>query len=347
MLKNLVEKMAQKTFESDTVQRSWQVHAKALAPLLDHVFEHSWAARVRLTGALNTLTRKEPLQAMKQLMELEQKCCKTDNDHAVCFILLGLCFEMDGAPIEMYTCFERAEEYGHSYYLPHLKAAKASFDEGMYQMAAEHYMKAAVFLEQSKGEQTPAALPVAYAGCAGCHVMMHRLKEAEALLEAARKAAPDARGIAVMEALYHAAKQEPDETNASLSLARRQGLLPDDTEAMVTAVLGGTHPHFFTQPINEEQIPRFWQWVEEQLPALQQHTAKGNIEKLFRLLQEQLLTIFPEGLGKADCVLEKTEDGLHLIFFHGHSRTLEHGYQKMLEACPEPLRRKLSLKVEA
>lgn len=346
MLNNMMEKMAKKAFESNEVQKSWQVHAQAFSPLLEEAFEHSYTARVHLTNALNHLSRRQLERAMELLNKLEP-FCKTDADHAARYVFIGLCYEMSGARYEMCSCYQKAGKYGNSFYLPYLKVAKSAFEDKMYQLAAAQYLRGAVLLEEQQGAQTPVVLPAAYTGCAVCHVMMHNLKEAEAYLQAARKVSQDARGIATVAAIFHAAKQEPEQANAMLETARQQRALPPETESMVTDILSGTHPHFFAQPINEAQIPVFWQWFEEQLPTLEKLTAEGEGDELLRMMEPQLLSLFPVGMERPEYGVEATENGLHITLCHCYSRTVEQGYQALLRACPEALHGRVAFTLEA
>ena len=67
----LVEKMAEKAFESEAFQKSWQMHERAFGPILLPAFTDSMAARVHLTNALNHISRRETDRGIELLEKID------------------------------------------------------------------------------------------------------------------------------------------------------------------------------------------------------------------------------------------------------------------------------------
>ena len=70
---SLAEKLAKKSFESDAIQKSWQVHLQMFGPILEPAFAGSYQARVHLTAALNHISTRDLKAGLVQYIQQIQK----------------------------------------------------------------------------------------------------------------------------------------------------------------------------------------------------------------------------------------------------------------------------------
>ena len=75
----LADKLAKKTFESETIQKNWRGHMLAFGPLLEQAFEENYQAKVHLTAALNYISRRD-VKAGFEKLKILSKYCKCDAD---------------------------------------------------------------------------------------------------------------------------------------------------------------------------------------------------------------------------------------------------------------------------
>ena len=66
----LAEKLARKIFQSRAFQRGWNVHVQAFGPILEPAFAEDYPARIRLSAALNLLSRQKLAEALQKLQAL-------------------------------------------------------------------------------------------------------------------------------------------------------------------------------------------------------------------------------------------------------------------------------------
>ena len=143
------EKLARKSFESAAIQKSWQVHIQAFGPILEPAFTDNYQARIDLTAALNYISNREVDKGLKKL-QLIENACSTDEDRAALLFCMGLCFEMANSKDDMVAYYREAGNYGHGFYLPYLKIAKAAQNDAAFEIAEENYKKAIQFFNKQR-----------------------------------------------------------------------------------------------------------------------------------------------------------------------------------------------------
>ena len=123
------------------LEYSWEVHRQAFGPILEPAFVENKQVRILLINALNHISRRETKRGMELLKEIQPHCIY-DEDKAAWTFFVGLCFEMAGARDQMLEWYEKACQYGHRFYLPYLKLAKAAHTAAKFEKAKAFYVTA-------------------------------------------------------------------------------------------------------------------------------------------------------------------------------------------------------------
>ncbi len=180
--KPLVEKMAEKAFESEAFQKSWQMHERAFGPILLPAFTDSMAARVHLTNALNHISRRETGRGI-ELLEKIEPACQNDADHAAWNFFMGLAYEMAGDLEGMGKWYAFAIDYRPPFYLPYLKLAKYQHQKGALDASEKNFEKAIMCLQNAeKTEQNTVILASTYANFAATLVHLKDYARAKEML---------------------------------------------------------------------------------------------------------------------------------------------------------------------
>lgn len=120
----LAEMIARKAFHSPNVQQSWQGHMQAFAPILEPAYADCYTAKIHIINILNKISRGD-VNGAKEVMETLVKSCGNDAeaDKALLCFMQGLCHEVTGSKMGMFSQYTQAGYHGHHFYLPHLKCA--------------------------------------------------------------------------------------------------------------------------------------------------------------------------------------------------------------------------------
>lgn len=241
----ITEQIAEKSFKSASIQKSWMIHMNAFQPILEPAFVESYAARVHLTAALNYISRRDSKNGLKKLRILE-KMCVNDADKAAWLFFMGLCFEMIGEEEQTMAYYQQAGEFQHQFYLPYLKVAKSAHNDGMFDVAEEHYWKAIhCFDEKELDHGSKVILASAYTNLASCLTMMHRYEEAEQMIVLSEKTLAKQPGREATKAIIYAAlKKEEQVATALLALEEEYPSMVSEIKKMTNEILAGTHPQF-------------------------------------------------------------------------------------------------------
>lgn len=205
---SFADKLAKKSFENAQFQKSWAVHMQAFGPILEPAFAEDYQAKIHLTAALNHLSTKNTAQALPKLQILE-KHIETDEDRTAWLFFMGLYHEISGDADQMLSYYTWANLYGHSFYLPYMKAAKFFLSKRAFDRAAENYRAAIDCLNAAApGPQTALLQGSAYANLASCMIGLQCYDEAETALENSRKFCPNLPGRDGVEAILQSARGE-------------------------------------------------------------------------------------------------------------------------------------------
>lgn len=336
----LADKLAKKTFLSDEFQKSWQAHMQAFGPVLEPAFQEDYQARIHLTAALNLISRQKVQEGYDKLGAMKDRC-QTNADKACWLFCLGVCFEMAGMTGDMVACYGQMEQFGHRFYLPHMKLAKF-YQQGCRYDKAEEQFLAAIRCFEGKGPDAGERriLSSAYTSLATCLTMMHRYEEAEAALETSRQLYPGAPGRSAASAVLYAVRGEQKLLEDSLSVLRQHApeIYPE-VEAMTRRIQAGTDELFCPLEPEAETVSAFWTWFAEQERELAALVAEEEYDEVIDAFEEQLARVFPyvkEELRIGILLDQKEQYGLCLPDYFAVSLT--HGYRILLEACPEGLK---------
>ncbi|MBQ2854938.1 MAG: hypothetical protein IJE81_05640 [Oscillospiraceae bacterium] len=335
---SMADKLAQKSFNSPEIKKSWAVHMQAFGPILKPAFAEDYQARVHLCAALNHISNKNLPQALLKLNGL-QKRLVTEADKAAFLFCMGLFCETAGKKEEMVALYTQCNEFGHKFYLPYLKVGKFHLDTCSYDEAEASYRSAiGCFTATGLSDQEKLILSSAYTNLASCLVMMHRYGEAEAALTTSRSLCPDAPGRAAPEAALHAVRGEKEQVEACLSILSAHA--PAAYEAIKKStdkILAGTDPLFFAVPVEEEKIAAFWAWFADASDDLHKKLDAQEYESAISAIAGHLLEAFPFLEEPPYVALGKNEKGYVIQLKDMYAIGISKAYTWLLDACTEEI----------
>jgi len=226
------------------LRQSWEVHRQAFGPILEPAFAENQQVRILVINALNHISRREIKRGMELLKELQPHCIY-DEDKAAWTFFVGLCFEMGGAREQMLDWYEKAGKFGHRFYLPYMKIAKAAHSSARYEKAVRNYITAIdCLLEMQEKDRDETILGSAYTNLTSCLTMLHRYPEGERAWLSAQNY-PLQPGAEATGAILYAAMGHRDKADALiLRLRETRPQWAAQTEEMTRQILNGTHPAF-------------------------------------------------------------------------------------------------------
>lgn len=332
------EKKAEKTFFGADMQKNWASHLKNYGPILKPAFPENYQAKVLLCGALSHITTKNQPQALLKLNSL-QKYLVTDADKAAFFFAMGLFCEYAGKFDEMAGLYTQANDLKHSFSLPYLKVGKYELDRHNYGKAENCYRNAIRCLVASMDPKEKQLLATAHTNLASCLIMMHRCAEAEAALDASRKASPMVPGRSAPEAILHALKGETAPMLSSLeSLKTMAPFAYDSIKKSTDRILAGTEPQFFVLPVDTDWITAFWNWFLAEEADLKQKLDKEDYDIVMRAISTKLLASFPFLEEPPYVAIGKNEKGYVIQLKDLYADSVTHAYKLLLDACPEEIK---------
>lgn len=241
-----MENMSNEAFDKakESLEFSWEVHRQAFGPILEPAFVENQQVRVPLIAALNHISRREVKRGLEILQSLKEHCIY-DEDKAAWTFFVGLCFEMAGQKEQMLRWYEEAGKFGHRFYLPYLKIAKAEHNGGQFEKALNYYALAITcLLEMREEDKDEVIIGSAYTNMTACLTMLYRFEEAEKAWETA-KYYPQQPASAATAAILYAAMGKVDDCAAYIKeLEGQMPALVPQIKMMTQQILRGEHPHF-------------------------------------------------------------------------------------------------------
>lgn len=319
----------QSSFDKEAFQRSWEFYSKIYGPILEPAFKDDSHARVKIISALNRMYGKDLNKAIEHLEDIRECCCY-DADWAAWSFFVGLCFDMARDTEHMLHCYNACVSYEPKFYLPYLKLAVQEHRNADFDAAAEHYMTALEYLgEMEASQRVNDGVELAYSSLISCLTMMHRYREAEALL---KQAGVGSASFAAVGAMLYAAMG--NKQKAEVQLARLE--IQDAEQAaqsreMVQDILNGKHPHFHSLPVDGEKIAEFWKWFGSN---------EANIDT--ENIGQQLWEVFDFLEREAAVQIEERK----IVFKDSYAMSLQLGYGKLIAACPDSLKENWSFSIE-
>lgn len=336
---SIADKLAQKSFASPEIKKSWAVHTKAFGPILKPAFAEDYQARVHLCAALNHISNKNFPQALLKLNGL-QKHLVTDADKAAFFFAMGLFCEYAGKYDEMAALYSQANDLKHRFYLPYLKVAKYQMDGCSYGEAEQNYRAAiGCFNATGSDDQDKLILGSAYTNLASCLIMMHRYEEGEAALETSRSFVPVAPGRAAPEAILHAVRGEKDQVESCLATLKAHAPAAyDSIKKSTDKILAGTEPQFFAVPLDDEKVAAFWTWFGGCEGELKEKLDKQDYDTVMAAIGDHLLEAFPFLEERPYTALGKNDSGYVIQLKDLYAVGIIDAYNKLVDACPDDIK---------
>lgn len=241
-----MENMSNEAFDKakESLEFSWEVHRQAFGPILEPAFVENQQVRVPLIAALNHISRREVKRGLEILQSLKEHCIY-DEDKAAWTFFVGLCFEMAGQKEQMLRWYEESGKFGHRFYLPYLKIAKAEHNGGQFEKALNYYALAiSCLLEMREEEKDEVILGSAYTNMTACLTMLYRYEEAEKAWQTAQQY-PQQPASAGTAAILYAAMGKEDACTAYIKkLEGQMPALVQQIKIMTQQILRGDHQHF-------------------------------------------------------------------------------------------------------
>ena len=336
--RNFVDKMAEKTFNSSAIQKSWQIHMAAFGPILENAFVGDYASRIHLGAALNNISRKEIPQALDKLRKI-QKECHTDSDKAAWLFFAGLALEMGGDPQQAVSLYRNANEFRHRFYMPYLKVAKLAHSDGMFDIAEENY-RAAIDCFQATGldSQAKTILTSAYCNLATCLIMMRRFEDAENALVLSRQLMPENPARSATEAVLCAVLGQEEEVNKHLSVL--ESYYPpalEQTAREIRDILEKKHIQFYPVPMEDGAVAGFWNWFTENEAFFREKLAQKDFDSVLEPMTAQLKQLFPFVQREPDFGILIEETHFLVEFADCYAVSLQNGYETLLRHRPAEL----------
>lgn len=317
---------------SEALKRSWETHRQAFGPILEPAFLADIQTRTVLVAALNHLSRRQVREGLELLKPLGQQC-RTDADRAAWTFFVGLAFEMAGAGEQMLKWYLDAGKYGHRFYLPYMKLAKAAHASARFEDAGKWYAIAYECLKEQK-DADHQLLAAAATNLVSCLTMLHRYADAEIIWQEAQRY-PLRPGASATAAMLYAAMGDRRRTEECMETLRKEyPQWVSQTMGATELILRGAHPHFSEVPLEEEALLRFWERFRE-LEALPD-------DSFSRQLAQELRSAFP--FLERDILPER--EGKRIVFRDNHAIGLRHGLTQLIRLCPVDIRRSWAFAIE-
>jgi len=322
---------------NEILRHSWEVHRQAFGPILEPAFAENEQARIRLTAALNHISRREVKQGFDMLQSLKGDCLY-DADRAAWFFFMGLCFEMAGEQKQMTACYCKAAEFGHRFYLPYLKVARFAHLQADFDLAEQNYrIGIECLLEMDEDERENTVLASAYTNLCSCLTMMHRYDQAEQALSKAAQL-PVQPASAATAAILYAAMGQSDKTALCIAqLEHQRSELAQQTKEMTAQIMAGEHPHFSPVLFENEGIPLFWQWFVRNEMALYCLPNQEEYRKVYEALAEWMQKLFPFLERQPRLTIRQQEGKWELLLSDRYAVGLNFGFLRLLAARPKEL----------
>lgn len=334
----LAENVARTSFESSAIQKSWETHIQAFGQILEPAFVDNYQARLHLTAALNFISNYE-LQRGLDKLQLIENVCSTDADKAAWLFCIGLCMERANRREDMIAYYQEAGKYGHKFYLPYLKTAKAAHNDAVFEIAEENYLKAIQCLRDDKiAEQKNVILGSVYTNYASCLTMMHRYEEAEEALKKSIGILPEQKGRTATEAILAAAKGNTEKAHYYTEVtAAEMPAFYEHTKKIVNEILEKRHPHFSVITLAKGSIDAFWDWFVSNEVILLKKLELNDYDTVFQMIQSKLKELFPFMERNLEIGIEPRGKFYQITFADFFMISLEHGYKELIEMAPKSL----------
>ncbi len=336
---SFADKIAKKTFESDSFQKSWQVHMQAFGPILAPAFQEDYQTLVHLAAALNKISRRDIKGGFEKLKQI-QKNCETDADKAAWSFFVGLCFEMAGDRERMSELYQDANSFGHSFYLPYLKIAKKEHNDGLFGIAEENYRKAISCLEgNSVDQKSKVILSSVWTNLCACLTMMHELLAAEQALEMSKSISDSQPGRNAVEAILRAAMGQAERVEELLAaVAAESQPMMEQTRKATDDILSGKHPHFHAIPFETAPLDDFWRWFESNRTELEEKLSRQEYVDVITAVCDALKPLAPFTEREPEFGIMPMDGCYRLELVDFHVIALHEVYEELIRRMPETVK---------
>lgn len=332
--KTIADKIAEKTFYSNEIQKSWTIHEAAFGPILTPAFQDDYQAKVAVCAAFNLISNRKLKEALKKV-ETIKKFIETDADKALWLFMMGIIFEFAGAHDEMIQCYYECNSFNHNFHLPYLKIAKDATNTSL-DVACDAYENAIRCLKKQdvnlNGIKT--ILGSTYTNYASACIMKHEYDYAKELLDQSIEILPTLEGRDCTIAIYYAVTNNKEKAYAHLEKAINFPTY-QATKAIIEDIINHKHFQFDAFEIDQHAINHFWNWFNENESILVNHLKHQENDIVIETINDHLKEVF-------SCIKQDLQFGImiedntyQLEFCDNYAVTLTKGYEKIIQSAPE------------
>lgn len=225
--------------------------------------------------------------------------------------------------------------------------AKLAYNDGVFDVAENNYRAGiGCFDEANLDEQGRTIVASAYTNLASCLTMKRCFEEAEECFAVSRRFLPKQPGRETAEAVLFAACGQGEKALELLETTADLGIeMVKAAKTIVDNILNGTHPHFCGMEIEDACVSAFWNWFAETQNHFLQLIQQEKYEEVIAAIQPELKKVFPFMEREAEIGLSPDLNKCQVTFADFYMVSLERGYAKLIEACPEAVAKKWKFEI--
>ena len=330
--KTIADKIAETSFYSNEMQKSWLVHVSAFGPILKPAFVDDYQAKVHVCTVLNLISNKKLQEALKKLEGLK-RFIETDADKALYLFMMALIFEFAGMQDQMLSCYSECNSYKHDFYMPYVKVAKLA-QNACIDAAVSNYEEAIRCLHQDElNLGTKPILGSVYTNYASALIMKHDLEKAKEMLEKSIEILPELNGREATLAIYYAASKNKDMAIDTLNTIDNQQLFIH-TKQVVYDILENKHFQFNEFEIDDIKIKAFWNWFNDNEEELRKNIQNQNHEVVINEISKHLNDIFNFLEKEVEFGIAIDSDKYQLEFCDNYAVAVNKGLEILLSQSP-------------
>lgn len=338
--------IAKKTFESKKIQDSWKVHVQTFGSILEKAFKEDYKTRIDVCAALNLISNRKLQEGYNKVNKLYD-ACKCDDDYALFYFMMGLCFELANQQSEMASAYMKCCEYEPSFYMPYIKTAKYTQQINEYDLAANFYEKGInILTQQEQNEQNKVLIASTFVNYASCLTMMHQYELAQELMNKSKQMKPVMMARCVSEATLNAALGKKAEYEACLKQVQVEvPQIYEHVKKESDAIINGKNPHFNEIDPKQEDINAFWEWFKNHHEELYLSYMTKDERKYPVELIKKLNEVMPYLDKPIEYNVDFKDDKVMIILYDGYNRSKTHGLIQLFNSVPKDLKANFNFEV--
>ncbi len=338
--------LSKKAFESKKIQESWKVHQNAFGPILNDAFKEDYKTKIDVCAALNMISNRKLQEGYQKVTSLYDKC-QCNEDYALFYFMLGLCFEMANQKEDMASAYLKCCEYEPNFYLPFNKAAKFMHEIGEYEIAAGCYQKGLDILTLLEDNiQNKTLIASTLVNFATCFTLMHEYEMAKELFDKSKLLHEVMVGRSGSEAMLYAALKDEEQMKCCLEKVKVETpQIYEHIKKESEMILNNKNPHFTNLDVDLKAVETFWNYFETNQLEMYPLFISEDESKYPLSLYEQLNEVFIHVNRPVDLHIEIDHDVVVVVLHDGYCMSKTHGLIQLLEHAPKQMKAKYRFEI--